>query len=472
MKRHVSCVAAMVCAALLGLWAAAGVRAAEPAPLDSQVAELQKAMAALQSQIADIKARQENRKAIEEVLKEMGADPMPNDLRLYWKDGIRMDSRDGNIKLKFGGRYMYDMSWIGGRDMERYGGLDLTDGFETRRGRLYVEGELWKNLKFKWEYDWSGGGSVVRDAYLEFKKLPTVGNLRLGHFKEPFSLDELTSSRFITFMERGVPNMMAPGRNGGAMIHNTLFDKRVTWAAGVFRETAAADGGQIQSDGTYNFTTRVTWLPVYEDEGRHLVHLGGAYSYRHLDAQQIRFRERPEVHIIPVRPVTTAFFDVRDANLYGAEGAVVWGPFHAEAEYIAMDMKCHEALSGFPGFHARHQPDPTFHGYYVQAGYFLTGETRPYKTSDGTFDRVKPKKPYGQGGWGAWEVAYRFSYLDTDSHRISGGKYWDQTVGLNWYLNNNVRIMWNYVHAYVDYGHEPNDRADANAITMRVQFDF
>ena len=441
-----------------------GARAEQPASLDEQIRALQGNMARLQNQIADLESQAARQQAVADVLKQMGIEAAPNDLRLYWKDGIRMDSRDGNIQLKFGGRLMYDMSWIGDGDAERLVG-ELADGFETRRARLHVEGDLWKNVGFKWEYDWASGAAVIRDAFLEFKQLPVVGNLRLGHFKEPFSLDELTSSRYITFIERALPNVFVPSRNGGAMIYDHVGE-RFTWAAGVFRDTAAADGGQGRADGQYSFTTRLTYLPYYEDKGKRLVHLGTSYSIRHMDAV-VRYRSRPEVNITAQRFVDTGNYFTRDISMIGAEGAMVWGPFHAEAEYIVPNM----AADNTPA-RVGNQPDPNFHGYYVQAGYFLTGETRPYKTSTGTFDRVKPLKPYGQGGYGAWEVAGRFSYIDLDDDRIVGGKLWDYTLGLNWYVNNNVRLMWNYVRSRFDVGPGPDTRADSDALTMRVQFDF
>ena len=440
--------------------------AEEPAAadLETQVKQLQDTVAALQNQISDVQSRVERNKSVADVLKEMGMNPEPNDLRLYWKEGIRMDSRDGNIKLKFGGRLMYDMSWIGDGDAERLVG-ELADGFETRRARLYVEGDLWKNVGFKWEYDWASGAAVLRNGFLELKELPVVGNLRLGHFKEPFSLDNLTSSRYITFMERALPNAFVPGYNGGAMIYDHVGE-RFTWAAGVFRDTAAADGGQGRADGQYSFTTRLTGLPYYEEKGKRLVHLGTSYSIRHTDGV-VRYRSRPEVNITAQRFVDTGNYFTRDISLIGAEGAIVHGPFHAEAEYIVANM----AADNTPA-RVGNQPDPTYHGYYVQAGYFLTGEVRPYKTSTGTFDRVKPLKPYGQGGYGAWEAAGRFSYMDLDDDRIDGGKLWDYTLGINWYLNSNVRLMWNYVRSRFDIGPGADTRADADALTMRIQFDF
>jgi phosphate-selective porin OprO/OprP len=440
--------------------------AEEPAPadLDAQVKALQQTVAGLQKQIADIQSQVERNKAVADVLKEMGMNPEPNDLRLYWKDGIRMDSRDGQVKLKFGGRLQYDLDWQGDSDAEARIG-EIGDGFQTRRARLYVAGDFGKNVGFKWEYDWATGAAVVRDLYLELKQLPVVGNLRIGHFKEPFSLDVIMSPNYLTFLEMGLPTIFAPNYNGGAMLYNSALDDRVTWAAGIFRDTNQADGGQAVVDGQYAFTTRFTGLPWYEDNGKRLAHLGGSFSVRHTDGN-VRYRARPEDNMAPFFLDTGNYF-TRDICLYGTEGAVVLGPFHAEAEYIAANMAADNNVA-----RAGNQPDPDYHGYYVQAGYFLTGEVRPYKKSEGVFDRVKPLKPYTKGGPGAWEVAGRFSYLTLDDDRIAGGKLRDYTLGLNWYLNNNVRLMWNYIRAMADTGQGRGADIDADIFMMRAQVDF
>ncbi|HUW99697.1 MAG TPA: porin [Phycisphaerae bacterium] len=457
-------VLAMVAVAVF-MWASKAMAEEPAAPdLDAQVKQLQDTVAVLQGQIADVQAKVEKQKALTEALKELGYNPDPMDLRLYWKDGIRMDSRDGSVKLKFGGRLQYDLDWQGSNSVEPLVG-EVADGFQTRRARIYVSGDFGKNVGFKWEYDLATGAAVARDVYIELRQLPVVGNLRIGHYREPFSLDELTSSNYITFMERALPNILTPAFNGGAMLYNSALDDRVTWAAGIFRDTNQADGAQAVVDGQYAFTTRVTGLPWYEDGGKRLFHLGTSFSVRHTDGN-VRYRARPEDNLAPFFIDTGNYF-TRDICLYGTEGALVLGPFHAEAEYIAANMAADNNVA-----RAGNQPDPDYHGYYVQAGYFLTGETRPYKKSEGIFDRVKPLKPYTQGGPGAWEVAGRFSYLDLDDDRIDGGKLWDYTLGLNWYLNNNVRLMWNYIRSRVDVGPGADTRASADIFMMRAQVDF
>jgi phosphate-selective porin OprO/OprP len=130
--------------------------------------------------------------------------------------------------------------------------------------------------------------------------------------------------------------------------------------------------------------------------------------------------------------VETDLMSADQFTLSAFESAVVLGPFSAQAEYKA-SMANSDAYN-----------DPRVSGYYVMASYFLTGESRPYKYGDGCFDRVKPKKPLGEGA-GAWQLAARYSYVDLTEG--NGGKLNDYVVGLNWYLNNNARFMFNYIYS-------------------------
>lgn len=452
---------------------------AEEEDLQGEIRELKKLVLQQQQELNQLKAAvsetpqetalEKQRELIRAIIKEE-AESSPssgNDIRVFWHDGLKLETRDGNVKLEIGGRMMYDFTWIGGSEVENRLATDLEDGSELRRGRLHVAGNILKDIDFKIEWDWAGGSAALKDTYLRFRNLPVVGNLTAGHFKEPFSLEELTSSRHTTFMERGLPNIFAPSRGAGLMLNNHLFDQQMSWAAGVFRTTD--DFGTSQEDGEYAFTGRITGLPWYEEKGRKLLHVGGAYSYRNSESG-MRYRQRPEAHLSP-RFVDTAIssqpligsstFAVESQNLLGTEVALVYGPFHAEAEFMADAIKSEVA------------DDPTYHGYYVSAGYFLTGEHRPYKKSAGTFDRVKPLKNFRQdGGWGAWEVAGRYSHLNLNDGRFHGGKLQNVTLGLNWYLNPNVKVMWNYIHSMLDHpaGGDNSDRA--NIFMMRLQFDF
>ena len=394
------------------------------------------------------------------VLKEANVDAQRrgNDFRVYWKEGIRMDSWDGDFKLKLGGRLMADFGWIDGTGIEKDLGSDLEDGAEFRRARLYAAGDIYKELAFKLQFDFAGGHAAAKDIYLKFKNVPIVGNVTVGHFKEPFSLEELTSSKYITFLERALPNAFVPGRNMGIKANDTLCDKRVTWAVGLFRQNSDSYGND-DVDSESALTARATALPWYEDNGRRLGHVGVSYSLRTFE-DGLQYRARPEAHWIPQYFSDTGLFDADDANVFGGEAAAVCGPFSVQSEFMAAAIGSSDA------------GNKCVCGFYVQASDFLTGEHRNYKTSTGTFSRVRPTKNFREdGGWGAWEVAVRHSYLDLDENGLhhAARTLNNSTIGLNWYLNPNVRLMWNYIRSCAD-GFDSSNAADI--FVARVQVDF
>jgi phosphate-selective porin OprO/OprP len=211
----------------------------------------------------------------------------------------------------------------------------------------------------------------------------------------------------------------------------------------------------------------LTGLPWYEDEGTRLLHLGVAYSHRNPDGASVRYRQRPEAHLAHRYLDTESesgcrITDARadDVDLFGLESALVLGRFSLQAEYIKSMVDT--TLGG----------DFDFDGYYIYGSYFLTGEHRPYKLGSGEFGRVKPKRNFSlgnDGGWGAWEIALRYSTLDLNDGLIRGGQEDNWTVGLNWYLTPNSRLMLNYVHADVE--HDFYD-GDLDILQTRVQVDF
>ncbi|MBS3734426.1 MAG: hypothetical protein KGY99_05815 [Phycisphaerae bacterium] len=433
--------------------------AAPDAVLAADTEELTDALNMMRRQVRDLKRRVAE---IEDGGSGASSAAAPNDFRVYWDRGIRMKTHDGKVKIKFGGRLMYDVGWVSGTDMENALGTDLEDGAEVRRARLYAAGNLGKDLGFKLQFDLAGGDADLKDAYLQFKHVPFVGNIKVGHFKEPFGLEQLTSSKYITFMERSLPDMYTPGRNWGVMAHDAPLDERMTWAVGMFRDVNGYGDGE--DDGAYNLTARVTGLPVYEDGGRRLVHVGAAYSLRHSDTHSFgAFDAHPEQHWVPDFINSGSFSNAEWQHRLGGEAALVCGPFSMQSEVVAVNVDTDSA------------DDACLWGVYAQASYFLTGEHRPYKTSAGAFNRVTPRRPFREdGGFGAWEIACRYSYVDvTDGvgEQNLGQRQASATVGLNWYLNDNVRVMWNYIHTCVDGGPSDID-AEADMLGMRVQFDF
>lgn len=232
----------------------------------------------------------------------------------------------------------------------------------------------------------------------------------------------------------------------------------MTWAAGVFRQTDSFGDGVGGRD--YNVTARVTALPWYQDKGRKLLHFGLGYTHQNYEDDEIRFRARPESHLAP-RLVDTGTFGAEYGDLIGTEAALVYGPFSLQAEYVHALMQGRGWRIG----------DPHFWAASVQASYFLTGEHRPYKTSTGTFDRVRPLRNFtwrrgDDNGPGAWELAARYSHLRLNDAGVDGGRLRDFSLGLNWYLNPNMRTMWNYVFA------DPTEGGNVDIFQWRFQIAF
>lgn len=385
-------------------------------------------------------------------LKKWLDDPMT--MRPYWKDALNFETADKSFKLKIGGRLHWDTAYFSERNIGRRI-AEFKNNSEMRRARLYIAGHLFDNIDFKTQYDFAGGDADFKDVYVGVKKVPVVGNLRFGQFKEPFSLEEQGSSNYITFPERSLVSTFSPGRNTGIMAFDTLADERMTWAVGVFRHTDSYGKGTT-GGRDYDVTGRLTALPVYRDDGRELLHVGVAYSHQNYEDHMSRYSAHPESHLAP-HLVDTGMMRVEQGDLLGVELLWIEGPFSLQSEYA------HSWLDG----RTRWVGDPSFWGASVQASYILTGEHRPYSKTKGTFGRLHPKHNFdGKGGGGAWEVAARYSYLTLNDDRVHGGRLDDISLGLNWYWNPNLRMMWNYVYA------DPSKGGEASILQWRVQLAF
>jgi phosphate-selective porin OprO/OprP len=390
-----------------------------------------------------------------------------------WDRGTHVDREDGAFKLKFGGLTQVDGAVIAesnglSNDLRALGGNGQGDGVEFRRARLFFEGTVYERLFFKAMYDFASGNPQFKDVYMGLRGLGPVGSVQVGQFKEPFYLDEMTGDDYITFMERATPNVFFPDRQVGVMAMNTVADKRMLWQVATFREANQFGQAFNTFSGTnWDLASRFTGTPIYSDEGAHLLHLGVDYVHRFV-GDQIRFRQRPESHLAD-RFVDTLNLNASGVDSFDTELAAVYGPLAFQSEYT-------NALVN----RDQNEQNDYFWGAYGQVSYFLTGEHKVYEPDYGRFGRVKPKANFNpvKGDWGAWEVAARYSYLDLDDHAVEGGKLWDVTAGINWYLFPNARIMLNYIHADVS-GREAtiatvptNVTGTGDIVQTRFQVDF
>ncbi len=357
-----------------------------------------------------------------------------SELQTEWKDGLRWTSTDGAVQIALGHRIHHDLVFQKGEnELLAALGEELEDGTEFRRMRLSLSGTVHHVTAFKLQYDFATGSAVLKDGYVEFREIPGLDKIRVGQFKEPFGLEELTSSNTISFVERSLTSAFVPSRNTGIMTHDQCG--RVTWAGGVFRE--ASDTGLSSSSGEYNATARLVFVPWQNEEEVGLVHLAAAGSIRSPADDAFRLSERPENHMAP-RFVDTGTLAADRATLLGFEAAAVYGRVSVQGEYM---MASASSLGG--------GDDPSFSGYYALGSLFLTQDHRSYKASAGAFGRTKPRQNFraGSAGRGALELVARYSSLDLTDGAVTGGRLDDFTLGLNWYLNPNCRVMLNGVYA-------------------------
>jgi len=391
--------------------------------------------------------------------------------KAYYKSGLRIERKDGKFKSRWGGRIMLDWATIKGdsdfeQQLENAGEETPLEGtgVEFRRVRLFTDGLLHNSIGYKVQLDFAGGDADFKDVYMQLVNVPYAGKIRVGHFKEPFSLEELTSSKYITFMERSLPvQAFSPSRNTGMGIGNSAFEQRFRWDLGYFYDVG--DEGDFYDDiDKEQLTVRFAGQPWYRDDA-HLLHLGLGYSHLFRDDQEedarLRFRARPEAHITDVRLANTGEFFADSADKLNPELALVYGPFSLQGEYFWTDTD-----AGIVN-------DPGFTGWYVFGSWFVTGESRAYSQSSATFGRVKPKNNFSVAGpgWGALELAARYSAVDLNDEEVKGGEGYNITSALNWYLNPNTRIMLNYVYADLEDRVDVKDD-DIDVFQARFQVDF
>jgi phosphate-selective porin OprO/OprP len=346
--------------------------------------------------------------------------------------GLAVETTDGAFKFAFGGRMQWDAGGFSG------GSIPLGDGTELRRGRIKSYGTVYTDWDYKLEVNFDPNLEVsVTDAWIAFKGWDPF-SITVGHQKVPFSQQSMTSSNWQVFQERALPDAFIDtqedGRRRAGVVIGSYGDHWNLYG-GVFGEgvsTAGAPGG-VPVNEDWGTAGRLVVAPIAAD--RRLVAVGGSVYYRQFESMSaLDIATRPEAHIADKKLLDTGMImNADDSLMYNAEASLVWGPAHAQGEYFAESVRRVFASTLF------------FDGWYVQAGFFLTGESRNYDMKSGKYKGISPKRRIG-----AWEIAARFSTLDLQSNDVRGGIEKDVTAGLNWWVNRNIMLRFNYVRAWSD----------------------
>ena len=349
------------------------------------------------------------------------------------------------------GRLMFDAGFTNAPDS-----TGASDGFgnEVRRARLGASGDMPGGFGYKFEVDFAGNDISVADAILSYENGPI--EIAIGQHNNFQSLEELTSSLHTTFIERAAfTDAFGFERRLGASITYARGD--VLAQAGVF-----TDNLEDTDSNNRGADARIVFMPKAGDTQ---LHFGGSFHYNDLDdpAAQLRYRQRPLVHFTSQRFIDTRSMGADSETGYGLEAAAIAGRFHAAAEgyWQSVDM---------PGV----ADDPSFFGGYVEAGLFLTDDTRGYK--GGKFDRTKPSSPVGEGGIGSVQFTLRYDHLDLNDAGILGGRQAGYFAALVWKPTDYTALMLNYGRLQYKDAILSTASGDTSygvdAIGMRAQIDF
>jgi len=416
------------------------------------------------------KELEEQKQVVEEVKRKEEQRP-----QVGYKNGFFLETPDKDFKLKMGGRIFGDFRAYNSDHPSN-------DEFYISRARIYLSGTLYKYFDFKVQADFGKGESDLKDGYLNLNYFPSA-QLMMGQFKAPFSLERMTSSKYIPFIERSLPvDNLTPDRDLGVMLHGTYDPVGLHYGAGIFN---GARSNESDADDHKDFVGRLAVTP-FTGKGPSLLkglHLGFSTSYGEQDAAYPGDRDA----IWNKGELKTAgdseFFQLSDGvahdgsrTRFGTELAWVLGPLTLQGEWMRVDLDGMKNRRG-------EKHDLAIKGYYLQAAYFLTGEEQNYKVSEGAFGRPKIKKVFdpSRGAWGAFQLCIRYDWLELSDGFFDHGfadpsQYTDRasgfTAGINWYFNDMVRLMFNYNHVDFNDYVEDADGDWEDAFLARFQLDF
>jgi phosphate-selective porin OprO/OprP len=324
---------------------------------------------------------------------------------------------------------------------------DLSDfeGGEIRVLRAGVVGTL--NFKRPWRYTVFAGSNTfdkgfdveTTDEFSLFDyrldiPLPADLMLSVGKQKEPISMERLMGLAYWPMQERSaVADALLPARNHGLVLSGTAGEW-FTWAAGAFNNWI--DSGESFSNTSSQLVGRATWVPAVSEDESNLLHLGLGLRYSNAK-RPIRGRTEPEFNNAPLY-VDTGPLSADNVMTYNLEAYWRKGPWWVGFEYLGSDVASPE--SG----------DPYFKGYHITGSWAVTGEMRAYRKRSGTFDPLPVSRSVNQGGWGALELALRYSSLDLTDGTVDGGELGILSLGINWWFSRSAHLSVNYRYISLD----------------------
>ena len=360
------------------------------------------------------------------------------------KSAPSLSLSQGEILFSINGRIMVDFAtWDG----EPFSGVpgESGAGSELRRARIYLKGK-YHDWQYRLQTDFADDKTRNKSAYIKYTGFELV-DLYIGKHKEPFGLENLSSSKYISAMERSASNANFAGARaiGFSMASS---GKHHGLHVGVF------DVGSTSTEANFAVTGRATY--VLQSSANHLAHFGLSYSARqHDDSEVYAIENRAGVHPTSIKSIISGDTFISDSNVYGLELAYAWQRWTASVEYSAAKLTGKTTES-----------DRDFSNYYLQLSYFITDDKRKYSVDSGTFGSVSPSSPKG-----AMEIFSRFEGIDLSDNNV-GTDANIVTLGLNWFATKYTRVSLNYVYSDLEYAQLTSNgtNIDGSAFSLRAQF--
>lgn len=441
----------------------------------AESAELEKVKEDLALKENEIKALQEHMTEAEQVKVKLD------------KKGLNFETADKTFKFKLGGRIHADANYHNG-DNYRDGAahVEANDGTEIRRARMRFEGVFYNDWLFRIEPDFADDNVRVKDAFLQYNGVHGLV-ITGGQQKQNFSRELQESSNDMMFTERSLMNILnAPTVDRAIGLNFESFGKNYVAKAGIYGDSvtpARTTGTEVGNAGDegWGISSRLVYNPILEKTK--LIHLGIAGNYRTPDATgdvakgkalQLAYETN---NMSNLDLVNTSVNDVDNIKMMGLEAAGLYGPFSVGAEYTRSWIDRKQKGTTINSGDSNLELD----GWYAEAAWAITGESRGYK--EGNFRYLEPAKPFSlkNGGWGAWELATRYSTADLNDGGFHGGELSNVTVALNWYFNSNFRLLANYTRVLDIENADVNsatgqtltgDNGGLDSFTLRAQVAF
>ena len=391
---------------------------------------------------------------------------LPIDVRL--QDGILVfQNKAANYKMWFDVRVQGDAAAYFGYDKNL---VSIGNGMNIRRSRFAIKAQLDKNWYGEFDTDWTSGTPEIKDAILEYTGIPNL-SIKMGNFKENFSIQRNTTSRYLQFMERPMVTALAPSRHLGVA---ATWSCPLVWVSGgVFgpqlksseEMTAMEDGNKDYGlNEGLSYTGKVAIRPINNQTSS--LHIGAAVSYREPKLTSTdgynatRYSSRNSTSINRKKFLDTDAIKGLDHELaYTVELAGHWKQLRYEGAYIARTAYLNPEKTVIPKEDLGPQ---TADGWYVQAGWLLFGGQQNYDAKGGKYTRINPGR-----SWGDVELCARYEVADFNcSKYYAGGSAQAFTLGLNFYPTKNVKFVINYQYNINDKyanGKGANDGTDEAA---------